>query len=205
MIPLWFSKCVEIGRLFRFVVAVVLVFETLSPSSIQAETTIVPSAIVRSWYDTNVFRRPKQLLAPGVQPEDFAATVGAGLDLLHKSRDMDADVKVTGLYTTFVENTDRSFFQTRLNAQVRLDPWAERYIRGARLSIRENLRYTPEQSSFLAGGVREIRSDDGLVAGIQGFRANQIRNTTDIQASYPVSRDISVEGGLRAFGLRSIG
>jgi hypothetical protein len=85
-----------------------------------------------------------------------------------------------------------------------LDPWADRYIRGARLSIRENLRYTPEQESFLAGGVREIQSDDGLVTGIQGFRATQIHSSTDIQASYPVSRDISVEGGY-SFGLRSIG
>jgi hypothetical protein len=117
---------------------------------------------------------------------------------------MEADVKMAGFYTAYVENTDRSFFHTTLNAHVGLDPWADRYIRGARLSIRENLRYTPEQSSFLAGGVREIQSADGLVSGIQGFRATQIRNTTDIQASYPVSRDLSVEGGY-SFGLRSIG
>lgn len=201
---IWLRKCVEIGRLLRFVVAAVLICEALPALPVHAETTIVPSATVRSWYDTNVFRRPKQLLAPGVQPEDFAATVGAGLDLLHKSRDMEADVKVMGFYTAYVENTDRSFFETRLKAHVGLDPWADRYIRGARLSIRENLRFTPEQESFLGAGAREIRADDGLAVGVQGFRATQIRNTTDIQASYPVSRDFSVEGGY-TFGLRSIG
>lgn len=204
MISLWFYRCVGIRRLLRFVAAVVLICVAVPSLPVQAETTIVPSGIVRSWYDTNVFRRPKQLLPEGRQPEDFAATVGAGLDLLHQSRDMNADVKVVGLYTTYVENTDRSFFQMRLNGHVRLDPWIDRYIRGARLSIIQNLRYTPEQDSFLSGGAREIRADDGLVVGVQGFRATQIRNTTGVQTSYPVSRDLSVEGGYE-FGLRSIG
>lgn len=203
MILLWSCRCAEVRLLFRFVVVAVLLWGALPVFSVHAETTIVPLASVRSWYDTNVFHRPKQLLAPGTQPEDFATQVGAGLDLLHKTRDIAADVQASGFFTAYVENPERNFFDARVKAHIVLDHWVDQYVRGAQLRIKENLRYTPEQESFLTG-VREIQGDDGLVRGIQGFRANQIRNTTELQAAYPVSRDVSVEGGY-IFGLRRIG
>lgn len=203
MILLWCRRCAEIRLLFRFVILAVLVWEAMPTLSVRAETTIVPLANVRSYYDTNVFRRPKQLLAPGVQQEDFATQVGGGLDLLHKSRDIEADVRVGGFFLAYVENTDRNYYAGTLQAHVGLDHWVDQYVRGARLHIIQNLLYTPEQNSFLTG-VREVQGDDGLVRGIQGFRANQIRNTTEMRAAYPLSRDLSVEGGY-IFGLRKIG
>jgi hypothetical protein len=158
---------------------------------------------VRSWYDTNVFRRPKQLLLPGQQAEDFATEVGGGIDLTHKTRDMEAELKALGFFVAYVENTGRNFFDGRARGRVGLDHWIDQYVRGAKLRVLENFRYTPEQESFFTG-VREIQGDDGLVRGIEGFRANQIRNTTDILATFPVTRDVSVEGGY-IFGLRRIG
>ena len=170
MILLWCRRA-EVRRLFRFVIIAVLVWGSMPILSVQAETTIVPLATVRSRYDSNVFRRPKQLLLPGTQAEDFVTAVGGGLDLLHKSRDIDADVKMGGFFNSYVENTDRNFFAATLQGHVGLDHWVDQYVRGARLMISENLRYTPEQPSFLTGA-RDISEDDILVRGVQGFRAN---------------------------------
>ena len=203
MILLWPCRCAEIRRLFVFVMLAVFVWEALPGLSVHAETIIVPLTSVRSRYDSNVFRRPKQLLEPGTQTGDFVTTVIGGLDLLHKTRDIDAEVKLGGAFSAFVENTQRNFFGARLQAEVGLDHWVDQYVRGARLRIRENLRYTPEQPSFLTGA-RDLAEDDSLARGIQGFRANTLYNNTDFKGEYPVSRDLSVEGGYN-FGIRRIG
>lgn len=202
MILLW-RKDAAVRQLCRFVIIAVLVWDSMPTWSVQAETTIVPLATVRSRYDSNVFRRPKQLLAPGTQADDFVTTVGGGLDLIHKTRDIDVDMKMGGFFSAYVENTNRNFFAATLQGHVGLDHWVDQYVRGARLMIKENLRYTPEQPSFLTGP-RDIAEDDGLVRGIQGFRANTIYNTTDIKGEYPISRDLSLEGGY-IFGIRRIG
>lgn len=202
MILSW-CRSAEVRRSCRFVIIMVLVWGSMPTLSSHAETTIVPLASVRSRYDSNVFRRPKPLLDPGTQADDFVTTVGAGLDLLHKTRDIDADMKMGGFFSTYVENTNRNFFAATLRGRIGLDEWIDQYVRGANLRITENLRYTPEQPSFLTGP-RDIPQDDGLAQGIQGFRANTLYNTTDIKGEYPLSRDLSVEGGY-IFGIRRIG
>ena len=202
MIPLW-RRSAEVRRLWKFVIITVLVWGSMPILLVHAETTIVPITTVRSRYDSNVFRRPKQLLTPGTQADDFVTTVGAGLDLLHKTRDIDADLTMGGYFNAYVENTSRNFFGATLRGHVGLDHWIDRYVRGATLTVRENLRYTPEQPSFLSGP-RDVVEDDGLVRGIQGFRANTLYNTTAVRGEFPVSRDLSVEGGYR-FGIRRIG
>ncbi len=151
MILLWSCRCAEIRRLFRFVIAAVLLWEAVPALSVHAETLIAPTLSVRSWYDTNVYRRPRQLLAPGTQAEDFVTSVLPALNLLHKTRDIDAEVKMGGIFTTYVENTNRNYFGATLQGQVGLDHWVDQYVRGAKLRIAENLRYTPEQPSFLQG------------------------------------------------------
>jgi hypothetical protein len=84
-----------------------------------------------------------------------------------------------------------------------LDHWIDQYVRGAKLRVTENLRYTPEQPSFVQG-VRDLPEDAALTTGIQGFRANTLYNTTQLNGNFPVSRDLSVEGGY-TFVLRRIG
>lgn len=203
MVLLWFCRCAEIRRLFRLVLAAVLLWETVPTLSVHAETMIVPTLSVRSWYDTNVYRRPKQLLTPGTQAEDFVTSVLPVLDLLHKTRDIEAEMKMGGNFTAYLENTNRNYFGATLQGQVRLDHWADQYVRGANLRIAENLRYTPEQPSFLQGS-RDLPTDVGLTTGTQGFRANTLYNTTQVTGGYPVSRDLSVEGGY-TFVIRRIG
>jgi len=185
------------------VIVAVLLWEAVPALSVHAETMIVPTLSVRSWYDTNVYRRPKQLLTPGTQAEDFVTSVLPVLDVLHKTRDIEADVKMGGIFTTYVENTSRNYFGATLQGGVRLDHWVEQYVRGARLQVVENLRYTPEQPSFLQGS-RDLPTDADLTTGVQGFRANTLYNTTQVTGGYPVSRDLSMEGGY-TFVIRRIG
>ena len=200
---LWSCRCAEIRLLFRFMAAAVLLWGALPALSVHAETIIVPSASLRSYYDSNVYRRPKQLLSPGTQAEDFANMLGANLTLLHKTRDIDVDMKMGGIFQTYVENTNRNYFGALLNGHIGLDHWIDQYVRGAKLRVMENLRYTPEQPSFLQG-VRDLPADAGLTTGIQGFRANTLYNTTQFKGTYPVSRDLVVEGGY-TFVLRRVG
>lgn len=203
MILLWSCRCAEIRLLLRFVIAAVLLWGALPALSVHAETIVVPSASLRSYYDSNIYRRPKQLLAPGTQAEDFANMLGVNVALLHKTRDIEVDMKMGGIFQTYVENTNRNYLGATLNGHVGLDQWIDQYVRGAKLRIAENLRYTPEQPSFLQG-VRDLPADAGLTTGIQGFRANTLYNTTQVNGNYPVSRDLSVEGGY-TFVLRRIG
>ncbi|MDF0677223.1 MAG: outer membrane beta-barrel protein [Nitrospira sp.] len=180
-----------------------LLWEALPALSVHAETLIVPSAIVRSRYDSNVYRTPVQLLAPGTQPQDFVTTMGGGIDLIHKTRDIEADVRMGGTFNALVVNSNRNYFAALLSANVGLDRWVDQYARGARLNVAENLRYSPTLPSFLVGA-RDIPEDDSLVSGVQGFRAPTLYNTTRVTGAYPLSRDISLEGGYM-FGLRRVG
>ncbi|MDF0652873.1 MAG: hypothetical protein CV081_09840 [Nitrospira sp. LK265] len=184
-------------------VAAVLLWEALPALSVHAQTIVVPTAIVRSRYDSNVFRRPTQLLAPGTQPQDFVTSMGGGVDLVHKTRDIEADVRMGGTFNALVVNPNLNYFAALLSANIGLDGWVDRYVRGARLNVTENLRYSPTLPSFLAGA-RDVPEDDSLLQGVQGFRANTLYSVTEAKGSYPLSRDVSLEGGYR-FGLRRVG
>ena len=203
MILLWSCRYAEIARLFSFMGAVVLLWGVLPALWVHAETLIVPSANLRSNYDSNIYRRPKQLLPPGTQVADFVNRFGADIALLHKTRDIDVDMKMGATFNSYVENTNRNYVGATLIGHIGLDHWIDQYVRGARLRIGENLRYTPEPPSFLQG-VRDLPPDAGLATGIQAFRANTLYNTTMVNGSYPVSRDLSVEGGYQ-WVLRRIG
>lgn len=184
-------------------VAAVLLWEVLPASSVHAETLIVPSAIVRSRYDSNVYRSPAQFLTPGTQPQDFITTMGGGIDLVHRTRDIEADVRMGGTFNALVVNSNRNYFAALLSANIGLDRWVDQYARGARLNITENLRYSPTLPSFLAGA-RDLPEDDSLIRGFQGFRANTLYSTTNVTGAYPLSRDVSLEGGY-IFGFRRVG
>jgi len=91
-----------------------------------------------------------------------------------------------------------------LNGQIGLDRWVDQYVRGAKLRINENFLYTPETPGFVTGA-RQLTAQDGTFqTGIQGFRANTFTNTTSVTGAYPLSRDLSLEGGY-TFALRRVG
>jgi hypothetical protein len=124
--------------------------------------------------------------------------VNGGLALRHESREIEADLKVGGNYSAFVNNSELNFYGALLNGTVGLNRWIDQYARGARLGVTQNLQYTPEQSfgSFLAGG-------DVFGSGLLTFRRSTLFNTTAVNGSYPLSRDVSLEGGY-IFGLRRV-
>jgi hypothetical protein len=200
---LWCCRRIKIRPLFRYAVAAGLIWGALPGVSVYAETHIVPWGSVMERYDSNVWRRPKELLrdAQGNAPQlyDFVTTVSGGLDLRHDSRDMEADLKVGGNYSAFVDNSNLNFYGALLNGTVGLDRWVDRYVRGARLRVTENFVYTPEQTL----GSRLTVGDDVFGSGLVTFRRSRLLNTTAFSGSYPLSRDTSLEGGY-IFGLRRL-
>ncbi|THJ18030.1 MAG: hypothetical protein CAF42_006800 [Nitrospira sp. CG24B] len=185
--------------MFRFAVAAVLIGGALPSVSVFAETKIIPWGEVRERYDSNVWRRPKDLLrdAQGNVPQlhDFVTTVNGGLALRHESRDIEADLSVGGNYNKYVTNTGLDFFGAIVRGTVGLDRWVDQYVRGARLNVTENFTYSPEQSFG-----RSVAVDD-FEGGLLTFRRSRLLNTTAFNGSYPLSRDVSLEGGY-IFGLR---
>ena len=196
----WHGRGTEFRRLLRFVVAAVLIWEALPLVSVYAETHIVPWGRVVERYDSNIWQRPKGLLgvdAQGNAPQlhDFVTTVSGGLALLHESRDIDARLRVGGNYNKFVYNSPLDFYGASVNGTVGLDRWVDQYFRGARLRITERLSYSPEQSFGASMG------GDLLETGLVTFRRSRIRSITTFEGSYPLSRDLSLEGGYQ-FSLR---
>ncbi len=195
----WCGRGVEFRRLLRFVVAAVLIWGELPAVSVYAETQIVPWGSVRERYDSNIWRRPKELLrdAQGNAPQlyDFVTTVKGGLDLKYESRDIEADLRVGGDYNKFVYNSGLDFYGALLSGSIGLDRWVDQYVRGANLRITESFSYSPEQSLSRSTGGEDFEG------GLLTFRRSRLLNTTAFLGSYPLSRDLSLEGGY-LFGLR---
>lgn len=199
MTLLWCCRRLKIRPLLRFAVAAVLIGGALPSVSVFAETQIVPWGDVRERYDSNIWRRPKELLrdAQGNVPQlhDFVTTVNGGLALRHDSRDIVADLQVGGNYNKFVTNTNLDFFGAIVRGTVGLDRWVDQYVRGARLNVAENFTYSPEQSFGRSAAV------DDFEGGLITFRRSRLLNATAFTGSYPLTRDVSLEGGY-TFGLR---
>lgn len=196
---LWCRRCVKSRRLLWCAAVAVLAWGALPAVPVHAETTIVPWGSVRERYDSNVFRRPKELLrnAEGSTPQldDFVTDVRGGVNLRHDTREIEADLKVGGSYSAYVTNSNLNNFGALADGSVGLDRWVDQYVRGARLRVTEKLLYTPEQAFG-----RPTQSDD-LDGGLVTFRRSRFLSTTGLQGSYPLSRDISLEGGY-TFGVR---
>ena len=190
--------------LFRLVVIAMLVSGVFKANAGHAQTTVIPSAHVSGYYDTNVWGRPKSFLPTGTRLDDFVTTVGGAVQVLHDTRDVEAKIKVGGDFNAYVENTGLNYFNATVNGAIGLDRWVDQYVRGAKLRVIENFRYTPQSPGFLTGVRQSIAQDDTFFTGIQAFRSNTFTNTTSVIGSYPVSRDLALEGGY-TFGIRKFG
>lgn len=198
---LWCCGCAEFRRMLLVAVVLLHVWEAMPAMSVHAETSIIPWGSVRERYDSNVYRRPKDLLrdAQGNAPQldDFVTDVRGGLALRHDSRDIEADLKAGGQYSAYVDNSNLNYYGAVLDGTVGLDRWADQYVRGARLGVAQRLLFTPEQSFGRSGQL------DDLEGGLVTFRRSRLLNTTRVTGSYPLSRDVSLEGGY-TFGLRRV-
>ncbi|MBK9945676.1 MAG: outer membrane beta-barrel protein [Nitrospira sp.] len=195
---------VERNWLFRFTVIAMLVVGTFQVNTGHAQTTVIPSAHVSGYYDTNIWSRPKDFLPVGTRLDDYVTSVGGAVELLHETRDIDAKLKLGGDFNAYMENSGLNFFNAKVNGTIGLDRWVDQYIRGAKLRVTENFRFTPQSPGFLTGVRQTISQDNTFFTGLQAFRANTFINTTAVTGSYPISRDLALEGGY-TFGLRKFG
>lgn len=199
-------RIVESNWLFRLIniTVIVLVAGLFQANDGYAQTTVIPSAHVSGYYDTNIWSRPAGFLPAGTRLDDYVTAVGGAVELLHETRDIDARLKVGGDFNAYVQNTGLNYFNAKVNGTIGLDRWVDQYVRGAKLRVTENFRYTPQSPGFVTGVRQPIAQDNTFFTGLQAFRANTFINTTAVTGSYPISRDLALEGGY-TFGLRKFG
>jgi len=185
------------------VLAASIGIETFTPVVVHAETTFIPSATVSGRYDTNVWFTPQEFLPPGTRLDDFATSVGGNGQLLYRERDIEASLSGGVDFNAFVYNHGLNFITTRLDGKAKLDGWIQRLAKGAQLRVAESFRYTPETPAFFTG-VKAGVVEDPFLRGIQQFRANTFSNTTSANLSYPLFRDLYVDGRY-AFSMYRVG
>jgi hypothetical protein len=194
-------RSVEIKQQQGFAIATLLVCGTLlgvgalQPVFVHADTIVIPVAKVAERYDSNVYRRTPSILPPGTKVDDFVSSVGGGVQILHKSREVEANIDAGGEFNTFVYNPGLNFFSTRLRGTAILDGWVDQWARGAKLRVKERFLYTPDAPSFSTRRQDED-TDDPFLGGIQGFRADTFRNTTVAEGSYRLGQILSLQGSL---------
>lgn len=209
VILLGYRRCAEIRQQHGFAIVAVLVWGTLlgagtlQPMFVHADTTVIPVATVGEQYNTNIYFAPPSRLPPGTKTSDFVSTVGGGVQVLHKSREVDANITAGADLNAFAYNKSLNFFTTRLDGHAILDGWVDQFARGAKLRVDEKFRYTPETPGFVTGGAGAA-ADDPFLRGIQGFRANTYSNIVSADGSYPVARDLTLQGRY-AFSTRRVG
>ena len=119
------------------------------PSPVYGDTKIIPTAALSERYDTNVYLAPPELLAPGTRLSDFVTSVAGGVQLLHKSRDVEASLTGGVNLNFYVYNPDLNFLGTSADANAKLDGWVSRLAEGAKLQVSDRFQYTPEPPSFI--------------------------------------------------------
>ncbi len=193
----------------RFAIVLLLLWATSAgidaaiPEVAQAETKIIPSATMSGRYDTNVWFTPPEFLPPGTRLDDFAASVGGNAQVLYTERDIEASLSGGVDFNAFAYNPGLNFITTRIEGKAKLDGWLQRFAKGAQLRVAEIFRYTPESPAFFTG-VKAGVAEDPFLRGIQQFRANTFSNITTLNASYPLFRDLYVDGRY-AFSLFRVG
>jgi hypothetical protein len=185
------------------VIVAVLVLSSLGPSLVHAETKFIPSLTVSERYDTNIWFSPAEFLPPGTRLDDFATTLAGGLQALYRERDVEASLTAGGDFNAYIYNPGLNYFNARLDGYAKLDGWVQQFVKGSQLRIAESFRYTPESPGFL-NGVKGGVVDDPFLRGIQQFRANTFSNTTSVNGSVPIYRDIAFDGGY-SFSLYRVG
>ena len=167
----------------------------LKPMSVHADTDIIPSVTVRERYDTNVYFAPPERLPPGTRLNDFVSTVGAGAQVLHKSREIEGSLTGQVDGNVYAYNRELNNLTVRATGDANLNNWVNQYVRGAKLGITERLRYTPEAPGLLTGiEASPVEGENAFESGVQGFRSSTFVNTTSLDGSYSVAKDLALQG-----------
>lgn len=199
VIPLRCDRWAKLSYIQQLVIVTLLAcglftgFNVVNPVTVSADTKLIPSVSLSERYDTNVFFAPPEFLPPGQRRSDFVSTIGGGMQVIHKTRDVEASFLGGADANAYAYNTGLNYFSTNAEAYAKLDGWAGRLTEGAHLLISDRFRYTPEQPSFLTG-TKAQTIEDPFLRGIQGFRANTFSNTAAVNGEYPIFRGLGLQG-----------
>ena len=111
MTSLWYRD-VTLGKQGAVALLILLVAQCVLSTlvfSVFAQTSIIPAVTASERYDSNIFNRPKSLLAPGSKPEDFITTVVPQLNIAHTGSLMSGSLTGAGLITRYLNNPSLDF------------------------------------------------------------------------------------------------
>jgi hypothetical protein len=161
------------------------------PTTVDADTKVVPSVTVAERYDSNVFYAP-QSFVPIQRLWDFVTVVAPEVKVQQSGTAIEGDLRVGGSANTYVNNPGLNYFSANAAFHLNLDNWISQLMERTGLQVDEYFQYTPEQPSFLTPKA-EITSAP-LLLGIQAFRANSLFNVARATGTYDISPTLSVQG-----------
>ncbi|MGH9878481.1 MAG: hypothetical protein ACRD5H_12660, partial [Nitrososphaerales archaeon] len=162
---------------------------------------IIPGLTVSERYDSNIFNRPKSLLAPDSKPEDFVTTVVPQLNIAHTGSLMSGSVFGGGLITRYLNNPALDFTGYNAGGNLDLTNAANRVSqRITSLSVIGTYVHTPFGTGFGAtpGGLGTgFGSTSGgvLNAGLVTNRASRDIYTLGVTGGYQLTGTTTLTGG----------
>lgn len=184
------------GGSARFLAGLALLFtfgDMILSSAAEAELRIIPSVSLSERYDTNVFFAPPEFIPKGVKRDDFATILGTQLQLIETRREGFTKITAGVTGTGYANNPELNYVATQVDGVAKLDDLVGQVIDGARLTLADNFRYTPQPPGFLSGD-KAPSVTDPFIRGIQVYRANSITNTFSASAAYPLARALDLRG-----------
>jgi hypothetical protein len=167
---------------------------------------VVPSVCVSERFDSNVFYRPA---TPGVQRDDFVATVNPMLRVTHNGDYASGVLNLGGFSETYVRNQNLNYVGTRDTLSLNLDNSIKRLFPLASLRVTDTFSYTPLPPGFVNPAAGASPEDPGnlqdvYAQGILFRRTNNLRNNGTVSASYATtaltSLNASYSHGILRFG-----
>ncbi|MBX3348434.1 MAG: outer membrane beta-barrel protein [Nitrospira sp.] len=171
----------------------IIFWDMVTSSPAKAELRLIPSISLSERYDTNIFYAPTELIPKGVKRDDFATILGTQLQLFESRRDGYTKITAGLTGTGYANNPALNYVATQVDGVAKLDDLIGQLVDGARLTLADNFRYTPQPPGFLAGD-KAPSVTDPFIRGIQVYRANSITNTFSAAAAYPVARGLDLRG-----------
>ncbi len=186
------------------VLGIVVAALMLGPRQASGDTRVIPSITVSGRYDSNVFGVERSSVSADDEPSDFITTTSPSVEVVQTGRIVSGSIRAGLGGSIYVNNTRLNFFSTDGGLSLTMDGLVGRLRSGARLSVVDNVQYTPEQPAFLTPGPDEPTSDVGQI-GIRAVRASSVRNSGTVRASYPIAPVVDIQGSYTHSLFRSFG
>src|SRR2546428_616588 len=114
----------------------------IDPTTVDADTKVVPSVTVSERYDSNVFYAP-QSFVPNQRLWDFVTVVAPEVKMQQSGRPIEGDLRVGGSANTYVNNPGLNYFSANAAFHLHLDNWISQLMERTRVEVDEYFQYTP--------------------------------------------------------------